>query len=442
MILNKHTVLPLFSILLIFIGCSEDQLEQSSNTVTVQSITSLGGSKNDSFRSVISTTDGGYAVLGFSQSNDGDVSNKINEQYDYWLLKFDSNDQQQWQRSFGGSKDDRGEKIIQTNDSGYALIGFNRSADNDVTENAGFQDVWLLKLDALGNIVWQKSFGFSGTDQGFSVLQTSDSGYLISGILDVTASGGQGNKRLKHAGGDYWALKLDQNGNLLWRNYFGGTNTDTCYDAIETNDGYVLIGSSDSNDVDINNNKGSYDYWMVKIDLMGQLVWEKSLGGNEIETAYQILNTSDGNFILVGETRSSDQDVSLQNGGADAWIIKLNPNGGILWERSYGGSAFDVARSITIAQDGGYLIAGSSRSQDIDVAENKGQNDAWVFKIASDGKLLWEKSIGGSDVDFAYGITQLQNGSIIAVGDTNSSDQDITDNKGFTDALIIKIDEE
>lgn len=438
----KHIVFLIFVFLL---GCSKDDApKEEPKTPVVKLVKTLGGSKNDIARSVIKTNDGGYAVFGYSQSNDGDVTNKTAEKYDYWLLKFDANDELQWQKSYGGSKDDRGEKIIQTKDGGYAIIGYNKSSDGDATINQGFQDVWMLKLDVSGNVTWQKSFGFAGADQGFSVIETSDNGYLLTGILDVTASDGQGNKNTqnKHAGGDFWAIKIDNSGTLQWRNYFGGTNTDTCYDVIETNDGFILVGSSDSIDVDIKSNKGSYDYWVVKINKTGKLVWEKSFGGKEIETSYSIIKTLDNNFLLVGETRSSDQDVTNQNGAADVWLVKINGNGEIIWQKNYGGTNFDAARAITPSNDNGFIVVGSSRSSDMQVTENKGQNDVWVFKINSEGNLLWQKTIGGSEIDFAYGVTQLQNGSIIIVGESSSSNGDIKQNKGFTDALIIKIDEE
>jgi len=442
--LHKKSHLFYYLLSAIFlIGCTKSTIISSTkSTPVVQFVKTFGGSSNDAARSVIATDDGGYVVLGFSQSNDGDIIDNSIAQYDYWLLKFDANDELIWQKTYGGTKDDRGEKIIQTDDGGYAMIGFSRSSDEDVTSNAGFQDIWVVKIDNIGAISWQKSIGFAGADQGFSILQTQDGGYFLSGVLDVTASNGLGNKSSKHAGGDYWGLKLDPNGNTEWRNYFGGSNTETCYDAIETNDGFILIGSSDSKDIDINSNKGSYDYWVVKIDKQGNLLWEKSLGGQEIETTYVIKNTNDGNFILAGETRSNDQDISVQNGAADVWIVKMNPKGSILWEKNYGGTSFDAARSITPTQDNGFVIVGSSRSIDIDVVENKGQNDVWIIKIDANGKLIWQKSIGGSEIDFAYGVAQLSNGSIITVGDSSSSNNDIIENKGFTDTLIIKIDEE
>jgi hypothetical protein len=152
-----------------------------------------------------------------------------------------------------------------------------------------------------------------------------------------------------------------------------------------------------------------------------------------------IASSGDGNYIIVGDTRSNQQDISLNNGAADLWIIKVSDNGEFLWDSAIGGTNFDVARSINRTSDSGFVIAGSSRSSDGDVAKNQGQNDAWVVKINTEGQLVWETTVGGTDIDFAYDAVQLNNGTIIAVGESNSLDGDITENKGFTDLLIIKI---
>ena len=122
-------------------------------------------------------------------------------------------------------------------------------------------------------------------------------------------------------------------------------------------------------------------------------------------------------------------------------MVKITPQGELLWEKSIGGSNFDVARSIKSSQDGNFILSGSSRSDDFDVNNNKGQNDAWVLKINANGDVLWETTIGGSNIDFAYDIAELNNGSIIAVGDTSSIDGDIIVNKGFSDLLLIKIED-
>ena len=434
-----------FLVALFFVNCSEDNDNSNprEQDIEIDFITTLGGSKNESAQAVVNTTDGGYAVLGHTQSMDGDVLSKSNESYDYWLLKFDANNQLQWQKTYGGSDDDRGVDLIQTSDNGFAVIGKSKSNDLEVSENAGFDDFWVSKLDSSGAIIWEYSFGFAGSDTPYSIIQTNDNGYLLSGVLDVSASNGQGDRKLilsRHAGGDYWVIKLNASGVKQWSNYYGGSFTDTAYDAIQTeDDGYIIIGSSDSDDVDITNNLGSYDFWILKISATGTLVWEKSFGGSEIDEAYGISQAADGNYLIVGDTRSNDLDISQNNGAADLWIIKITPEGTLLWEKTLGGSSFDVGRSVSKTQDNGFLIAGSSRSTDGSLTSNKGQNDAWIIKINSSGNLVWQKTIGGSNVDFFYDAVELNDQTIIAVGDSNSSNEDIFNNNGFADLLILKL---
>jgi len=428
-----------------FVSCSigSDNSTPKESEIEIDFVSTLGGSKNESAKAVINTTDGGYAILGHVQSMDGDVTNKPNESYDFWLLKYDSTNQLQWQKSYGGSDDDRGADLIQTSDGGYAVIGKSKSNDLNVSENAGYDDFWISKLDSSGSISWEYSFGFAGSDTPYSIIQTNDNGYLLSGVLDVSASNGQGDRNSiasRHAGGDYWVIKLNASGVKQWSKYYGGSFTDTAYDAIQTDDnGYMIVGSSDSDDVDILNNKGSYDFWVVKISNTGTLVWEKSFGGSEIDEAHAISQTADGNYLIVGDTRSNDLDISQNHGAADLWVIKISPEGSLLWEKTLGGTNFDVGRSISKTQDNGFLISGSSRSTDGNLETNKGQNDAWVLKINSSGNLEWQKTVGGSEVDFFYDVVELSDQTVVAVGDSNSSNEDITENKGFTDLLILKL---
>lgn len=442
--LNWYFVLFIGFLFVVVFNCSSNDTNTLGNKqVTIDFVETFGGSKNESAQSIIKTSDGGYAILGFTQSMDGDIQNKTEESFDYWLIKFDANSALQWQKTYGGNNEDRGNSIIQTNDGGYAIFGFSKSNDKDVTVNAGSNDFWVSKIDAIGTIVWETSIGFIGLDTGISIIQTKDNGYLLTGVLDVTASGGQGNSKnnqAKHAGGDYWAIKLNASGEKLWSQYYGGSFTDTPYDVIQTADnGYIIVGSSDSNDVDISNNLGSYDFWVIKISENGSLIWEKSFGGSEIDEAHAIISSGDGNYLILGDTRSSNTYVSKNNGAADVWLIKISPTGNLIWEKTYGGSSFDVGRSIAETQDNGFIISGSSRSSDGDVSQNNGQNDAWIFKIDANGTLQWEKTVGGTDIDFAYDAIQLNDGSIMAVGESSSSNLDIPLNKGFTDLLIFKI---
>lgn len=426
------------------ISCSKENsiVIPTNSTGEVASIKTYGGSKNDAVHAVVNTNDGGYAVAGYSQSIDHDITDKSSENFDFWVLKFSSEDILEWSRTFGGTEDDRANDIIVTSDGGFAILGYANSADGDASTNAGAQDFWLIKLDASGNLIWQKSFGYAGNDYGNTMIETNDNGYLITGVLDVSASGGEGNSRIsqRHAGGDIWALKLDATGNTEWTKYYGGSFTDTAYGIAKTVDnGYIIVGSSDSDDVDIANNKGTYDFWALKIASTGEILWEKSFGGTEIDEARAIIPSNDGNFIIVGDTRSSDTDVSSNNGAADLWMLKISSEGTLIWEKSFGGTSFDVARSITKTQDNGFLIAGSSRSLDGDVTTNQGQNDAWILKVAANGALEWQRTVGGSQIDFVYDAVQLSSGAVIAVGESSSTDGDILENKGFTDALIVKL---
>jgi len=441
---RKTFFFKLFALLICYSCSKNTSINPNTDEKTIIFSKTYGGSLNESAQAITKTQDGGYAILGYTQSLDGDVENKITNAFDFWLLKFNPTDELQWQRTYGGANDDRGNDLISTNDGGFALLGYNKSNDGDTSENFGNNDFWLLKLNNQGDITWEKSFGFSGLDFGTKIIQTSDNGYLLVGTLDVTASNGQGNSKSnrskRHAGGDFWAIKLDTNGTTEWTRFFGGSFTDIAYDVVETtNNNFLIVGSSDSEDIDITNNKGSYDFWVLKISNNGNLIWEKSFGGSQIDEAWGIVTTNDGNYIIVGDTRSNDKDIISNNGAADIFILKIDTNGNLIWRKNYGGTNFDTSRAIHKTQDGGFLVSGNSRSSDGNIKENKGQNDALVLKIDNNGNLKWLKTLGGSNTDFAFDAIELDDGSIIAVGDSTSNDGDITENKGFNDALIFKL---
>jgi len=438
--MKKYTL-----ILLLFFLCNcskKDVFEIPEIDANVYFIETIGGSKNDAFNAITKTIDGGYIAAGYTQSNDGDIISKTNISFDFLVSKFSSENILEWQKHFGGSKDDKALDIIQTLGGDFIISGSSESSDLDVSENAGSKDFWLVKLSNNGILLWEKSFGFLGEDYGTTLLETKDGGFLITGVLDVSASNGQGNAKstiTNHAGGDYWVLKTNNLGAIEWSRYFGGSFTEIPLGIVETdNHNYIIVGSSDSNDFNISNNNGSYDFWMTKIATDGSLLLEKTFGGSEIDEASAIIAANDGNFIIVGNTRSADKDVSKNNGAADIWILKVSAEGNLIWEKTIGGSSFEVAKAIYKTQDNGFLIAGSSRSLD-NGFQNKGQNDALILKINENGNLLWQKTFGGSEIDFLYDVVELNNKSIIAVGESSSSDQDIHENKGFTDALVIQI---
>ena len=437
-----------FLAVLLCLSCADDSYTLEGNNEVpdivqnVSWILGFGGTGDDSARSIIATNDGGYAILGMTNSVDGDLDFKTLPVNDYWLVKLDANGDLEWQKTYGGSKDDQGQQVIQTSDGGFAITGYAMSDDGDGSNNEGFHDNWILRLDALGNILWEKSFGFSGHDHSYDLVETADGGFFFSGFLDVTSSNGEGSSDKSsltaHGVGEFWGTKIDGNGNLEWRKFFGGTNNDRSFGVVNAYDGgYVLAGASESVDFDISNPKGSYDYWVVKVDKNGTMVWESSFGGTGIDQAQDILATTDGGYVIVGSTFSSDTQVTKNNGQSDVWLIKIDDNGQLLWQKSFGGAGFDAANSVRLTSDGGLLVCGNSKSFDGDISQNFGENDIWVFKTDASGNLEWEKSFGGLSLDFGYDAIETQDGTIVVIGETASQDFPGVDPKGGIDMVII-----
>lgn len=435
------------------IGCSSDDGNENPETLTpsgflgeVDWVKNFGGTNEDTAQSVIRTADGGYAILGYTNSNDGDITDKSSVVNDYWLVKLDAAGNVQWNKTYGGSGDDRGTSLIQTNEGGFALVGFAMSSDGDGSNNEGFHDNWILKLTNSGEIEWERSFGFSGHDHSYDVLQTEDGGFFFVGFLDVTASEGaggetnKGNSFTRHGVGEFWGTKLDAQGNIEWRRFFGGSGNDRAYGVVKALDGgFVITGSTESNDFDISNSRGSYDVWVVKVAKDGTLVWERSFGGAGIDMAWDIANTDDNAYVIAGNTFSTDIDVSKNNGESDMWLIKINDNGTLLWEKTYGGSEFDAAQAVCLDADGGFLLTGNSKSLDSDATKNAGENDIWIIKTDANGAILWQESFGGLGLDFGLDAIALEDNGILVVGETHSNDFLELQHKGKSDMIVIKI---
>ena len=458
--------LCLFFSLLLVIGCSKDNPSETISdnnddtgtvgdgdgnnnlqgfTGTIDWLKTLGGTAIEQAVSAVITTDGNIAVLAYTNSVGGDIpTTKQTTDLDLWLLKLTPQGNILWSKIYGDLEDEVATKINNTTDGGFIVSGYSRSNNCSPDSNSGFHDYWLLKLDNNGNQQWCKNYGFAGSDQAFDVFQTSDGGYFASGFLDVTASGGLGNDdrnpQPEHGVGEFWVIKMDANGDFIWRRYFGGTNNDRSYDAIQTPDGgFLVVGASESTDFDIIDKKGSYDFWVVKVSANGDKQWTKSYGGTEIDGAFEITTSNDGNYFIAGDTRSTDLDVTNPLGGGDFWIIKIAPNGNLLNQKSFGGSQFESARSIKNISSNRLLISGSTRSNNNNVTENKGENDAWVIIVDQNLNLQFQKTIGGSNFDFADDAIELPDGSIIMIGNTESNNGDIITNKGSKDVLICKI---
>jgi len=285
-------------------------------------------------------------------------------------------------------------------------------------------------------IQWQKSLGGSLWDVGSSIQQTGDGGYIVAGLTYSNDGDVSGN----HGEADYWIVKLNSDGNIQWQKSLGGSAWDEGNVIQQTADGgYIVAGLTESNDGDVSGNHGTADFWIVKLNSDGNIQWQKSLGGSSWDVANAIQQTADGGYIVAGMTESNDGDVSGNHGKADCWIVKLNSDGSIQWQNSMGGSRHDAANSIQQTDDAGYIVAGRSNSIDGDVSGNHGSADYWIVKLNSTGIIQWQKSLGGFGLDVANSIQLTADGGVIIAGYSFSNDGDVSGNHGESDYWIVKL---
>ncbi len=328
---------------------SEKQLEKEviSRVKILTWGRTYGGSGEEIARSIIQTSDGGYAVAGCTGSKGAGRN-------DFWVIKLDNQGNQIWDKTYGGSSYDKANSIIQTTDGGYAVAGETQS------KSAGYADAWVIKLDKQRNRVWDRTYGGSGIDVALSLIQTTDGGYAVAGYTGSQGAGGN----------DFWVIKLDNQGNQIWDKTYGGSNYDVAYSLIQTNDGgYAVAGWT------LSQGAGGNDFWVIKLDNQGNQIWERAYGGSGYKWAWSLIQTTDGGYAVAGGT------CSIGSGEPDFWVAKLDNEGNITWDKTYGGSSYDEANSIIQTTDGGYAVAGRTESY------GAGDSDFWVIKLDEQGNL-------------------------------------------------------
>ena len=349
----------------------------------------IGGDGSDFFFSLQQTADGGYILGGYSDSDifDDKTENSLGG-WDYWVVKLNSTGAIQWQNTIGGNNNDELRSLHQTADGGYILGGGSRSdISGDKTENPiGGSDYWVVKLNATGVIQWQNTIGGNSSDELYSIQQTADGGYILGGYSHSNISG---DKTENSSGiTDYWVVKLNTTGAIEWQNTIGGNTWDFLNSLHQTADGgYILGGYSDSNisGDKTENSNGGYDYWIVRLDSNGAIEWQNAIGGNGTDYLWSLQQTADGGYILGG---GSDSDISgdkTENsiGERDYWVVKLNAVGAIQWQNTIGGNYNDIPSSLRQTADSGYILGGNSESNiSSDKSENcLGNTDYWVVKL-------------------------------------------------------------
>ena len=442
-----------FFLLVVFSFLCDDLFAQTI-APAIQWQNTIGGDAWDYLYSAQQTTDGGYVLFGTSISNlSGDKTESCMGDYDFWIVKTDANGNILWQNTIGGNGYDEGLTAQQTTDGGFIIGGKSMSnISGDKTENSqGIWDYWVLKLSSTGSIEWQNTIGGNDNEYLQSIRQTNDGGYILGGNSKSNISGDKSENCIGML--DYWIVKLDSMGNIQWQNTIGGSGNDYMWNVIPTTDGgYALSGYSTSNisGDKTENCSGASDIWFVKLDAFGSIQWQNTIGGNADDDVEAMNQTSDGGYILGGVSNSNISGDKTENvigtyGFADCWIIKLDSVGNIQWQNTIGGTLLDGANSISQTTDGGYIVGGNSKSNiSGDKTENSigNSNDLWILKLDALGNIQWQKTIGGNSNDGVFSASQTFDGGYILGGPSNSDiSGDKTENsQGSYDYWLIKLE--
>lgn len=399
-----------------------------------------GGMAEDNLGCFLPLDSGNFLLAGSSMSNNGIASgNHFPGRTDAMLFKTTAAGQITWHRMYGGTQWEGAGHIVRCANGGAIFIGTTNSVDGDISGSFhGVADVWVVRIDDEGEILWDRLYGGPWNDSGMAIGETHDGGFLFIGSIGSTSEGGDIDPGM----GGYWLVKLDSTGEILWQSRFGGSSWDLPYSMHLTADGGCIIAGytwSDDGDVTGYHPGLSGDGWVVKVDASGQLQWQKALGGSGNDLLSDMAVMADGSYVVTGYTNSNDGDVSFNHGGIDAWVVKLDPTGNIVWEHTLGGTGTDHLNSVVATDEGGLVLAGYTNSLDGDVSQHIGGFDGWVVNLDSLGNLLWELSMGGSADDSFSRIVKAPDGGLLIGGISKSNDGHATGNQGLQDIWVVKL---
>lgn len=392
----------------------------------------FGGSDDDYASATAAFPNGQFVTVGFAGSTDGDAVGNPAFSSSGWVIRLGSDANKVWQKlmtSWSVSY----KSVVANADGSTVSLG-------DYFPGTGV-DFGITKLDANGTLVWNKVYGGTNDDQSSTVIATSDGGYLVAGLTNSQ----DGHIKLNHGGYDIWVLKLDANGMLVWEKTFGGAGDEYVTGVAPCSDGgYMLCGTTkSSNSGDVPATRGREDFFIVRMDANGNNVWSKTYGGSRTDGSGSIISDANGGFIVTGTTNSSDGDLVARpaNSNVDIWTFKLNNEGEIVWQTVLGGSEPDMGNSLVRLPDGKIAISGGTLSADGDVTGYHGNLDCWVVVLSSTGKKLWQRAFGSSGIEYESQITATADGSLLVTGNTMGNDGDVSGNHGigYTDIWLFKL---
>jgi hypothetical protein len=351
----------------------------------------------------------------------------------------------QWQQCFGGTNNDDTYDIISVED-GYLIGGGSKSNDGDISFNHGATDCWLIKTDKLGEIEWEKTYGGSYGDGIFRIFPTNDNNYYL--LCSSYSSDGDISNDPYPESTDFWIVKIDSFGNIIWERIVGGNGGDQMWTGTTTNDGGVVaLGWSGSEYGDVSVNYGLDDMWMIKLSSDGEIEWDFTLGTDWQDYGQAIIQTSDGGFLVGGASKltgGGNLDCEC-NGQADGILIKLDTERNIEWQKCYGGSDYDGITSL-IEINNGYIFSAFINSNGGDILGWHGEHDVWIVKVDFNGNIIWQNAIGGSKSEATSNIFQNSNNDIISFASTQSHDGDVSGNHSLSeydhDIWMVKLNNE
>lgn len=397
----------------------------------------LGGSGLDQGSATLQIAEGDLLVMMTTNSSNGDVTGNYGGN-DIWLGRLNNLGDVLWQRTYGGTGHDGARAIQETNEGGYILAGNTYSNDIDVIGSHGGGDIWVVLVDALGEVIWQRALGGMGFDHAQDVAALPDGGYLIVGETYST----DGDVTFQHGNGDAWVIKLNSNGEVEWQKTLGGSDNDGARAvAVALDGGSIVSGFTFSNDGDVSGNNGMADLWVVKLDAEGNMEWETTLGGSGIDGANDICQSTEGLITATGFTESNDGDVTgFLGGGSDTWVVQLDANGTLLWQKCIGGNGQDIAQSLILTEDGGCTVLCSTDSDGGDVTGHHGESDIWIARLVATGELAWQRALGGTGSDGPTNLERAEDGGYLVTGFTSSNNGDAIGNHGgMFDAWVVKL---